>query len=155
MKGFISMLFRLFLGIVLIATGLDKISDPAGFFPTVCSMNIFSGFMVPFMTIFLPWLEFIIGILILLGQMTRASSLLSSILHLFLAMGIYSMIARGIKDDCSCFSLSANLFGLPDGVDYKSVIKNIIFMCMSIYIFTVRTSMLTLDKYIINKKFHD
>src|SRR5690606_12763914 len=48
-------------------------------------------------------LEVAVGLMLLLGLLTRSSSVVSALLFLVFVIGIASVWARGIEIDCGCF----------------------------------------------------
>jgi len=51
----------------------------------------------------LPILEVVIGLLLVLGLLTRAAAVASAVLFVVFIAGIASVWARGINIDCGCF----------------------------------------------------
>jgi uncharacterized membrane protein YphA (DoxX/SURF4 family) len=51
----------------------------------------------------LPWLEIVIGLLLLAGIATRAVAVVSAVLLLGFMAGVAQARARGLSIDCGCF----------------------------------------------------
>ena len=148
MTATLSFVFRIIIGGIFLISGLAKISDPIRFILTLREFRLFPEIIVPFAAIYLPWLEFILGLFILLGILYRTSSLILACLNLSFTLAILSLIIRGIEVDCGCFGLLADMLKLPDMADMKAVIRNLIFIGISIYIFRTEKTAISLEGYI-------
>ena len=147
----ISFVFRLILGCIFLIAGLAKISDPVGFLISLRAFEILPKTADRFFAVYLPWLEFILGLFLILGILYRTSSLLLAGINLMFIFAILSVIIRGKVIDCGCFGLLSDVIGLPDSADIKAVIRNIIFICMCLYIFRTEKTAISLEGYINNK----
>jgi uncharacterized membrane protein YphA (DoxX/SURF4 family) len=144
----ISFIFRIIIGGIFIIAGLAKISDPVRFIFTLREFRLFPEIIIPFTALYLPWLEFILGLFIILGILHRTSSLILACLNMFFTVAILSVIIRGIEIDCGCFGLLADKLKIPDTADMKAVIRNMIFIGMCMYIFIVKKTMISLENYL-------
>lgn len=95
---------RIVLGCVFIYASLDKIIHPDFFAEAVYNYQLSPEVAVNLVAIWLPWLEFWCGVLLVLGLWVSGSILiLSGLLLVFLsAMGIN--LARGLDIHCGCFT---------------------------------------------------
>lgn len=143
----LSFIFRIILGGIFLISGLAKISDPVRFILTLREFRLFPEMIVPFTAVYLPWLEFILGLFILVGLMHRTASLILAFLIGSFTFSILSIIVRGIEVDCGCFGLLADMLHIPDMADMKAVIRNLLFIGMSIYIFRAKRTIFSLENY--------
>lgn len=148
MSAAISFIFRIIIGGIFLVSGLAKISDPVRLIFTLRDFKLFPEIIVPFTAIYLPWLEFILGLLVLSGLLYRTSSLMLACLNFTFMLAILSVIVRGIEVDCGCFGMLADMLKIPDMADMKAVIRNLIFIGMCIYIFKAKKTMFSLEGYI-------
>ncbi|MDR3555134.1 MAG: MauE/DoxX family redox-associated membrane protein [Syntrophobacteraceae bacterium] len=109
---------RLLLGAVFVLAGADKLFHPGEFAGIISNYQILPDHLVNIAAVVLPWLETLVGLLILAGWwLPGALALADSLLIVFLvALGLAA--ARGIDIDCGCFSL--NPTGAPNFVWYLS-----------------------------------
>lgn len=147
MSAAISFIFRIIIGGIFLVSGLAKISDPVRLIFTLRDFKLFPEIIVPFTAIYLPWLEFILGLLIIVGLLYRTSSLMLACLNFIFMLAILSVIVRGIEVDCGCFGLLADMLKIPDMADMKAVIRNLIFIGMCIYIFRTKKTAISLENY--------
>ena len=129
---------RFLIGGVFLVSGLAKISDQVRFLLTLRAFRFFPDPLVPFAAIVLPWLEFFLGLFVLVGLFLGTSALMIAALNLVFAAALLSVTVRGIEIDCGCFGLVADLLGLPDQADLKAVVRNLVFVGMSVYLFLGR-----------------
>jgi putative oxidoreductase len=145
--GWASFFFRLILGGIFITAGLAKIADPVRYLLTLREFRLLPGPWEAFLAVYLPWLEFILGLGTLLGAAYRTSSLLIAGLNGFFILAIGSVMVRGFEIDCGCFGLLSDVLPLPDMADWKAVIRNLILIGMGLFIAFGRTSTWTLEHY--------
>jgi uncharacterized membrane protein YphA (DoxX/SURF4 family) len=106
MKGLmelISLAARLFLAWLFIYASYDKIWDPAGFAQSVARYEVLPLILVNSASVFLAWVEMIIGLLLLAGVATRSSALWATLLLVvFTSLMLYAEYT-GAGYDCGCF----------------------------------------------------
>lgn len=148
----LSFVFRIIIGMIFLFAGLAKISDPVRFLLTLREFQLFPETLTPFLAVYLPWLELVLGLSMISGLWHRSSSLILVSLNLFFALAILSVVIRGIDIDCGCFGLLADMLKIPDSADLKAVLRNSIFVGMCLYIFRAKKTAISLENYIENKK---
>ncbi|MDD5703149.1 MAG: DoxX family membrane protein, partial [Dehalococcoidales bacterium] len=98
------MLFlRLTLGGIFIAASLGKISNPDNFVSLVTSYNILPENLAQLFGVFLPWIELIIGSLLILGVFSRLASGISMALTASFIVANFCSLACGTGASCGCF----------------------------------------------------
>ena len=103
MKDWFGLVARLVTGGVWIVAGTLKLPDPAGSVRAVRAYELLPEAVVPTVGYLLPALEIVVGVLLVLGLMTRAAAVASSLLFVAFVVGIASAWARGLQIDCGCF----------------------------------------------------
>jgi uncharacterized membrane protein YphA (DoxX/SURF4 family) len=99
----VGLLARLVVGGVWIAAGLIKLPDPAESVRAVRAYRLLPEATVHAVGYGLPFLEIIVGLLLVLGLGTRIAAGLSSLVFVLFIIGISSAWARGLQIDCGCF----------------------------------------------------
>ncbi|MBM4141132.1 MAG: DoxX family membrane protein [Nitrospira sp.] len=148
MAATISFIFRIIVGGIFLLAGLAKISDPVRFLLTLREFQLFPEVIIRFLAVYLPWLEFILGLFIILGILCWTSSLMLACLNAVFTLAILSVIIRGIDIDCGCFGLLADILKIPDSADIKAVIRNLLFIGMCLYIFFVKDTVISIENYV-------
>jgi len=121
---------RIVLGCVFIYASLDKIRHPDFFAEAVYNYQLLPEVAVNLVAIWLPWLELLSGVLLILGLWVRGSVLvLSGLLLVFLgALGIN--LARGLDIHCGCFTTqSAHTMTVLD------LFRDSLFLLLAFYLF--------------------
>ena len=124
-------LARLLLGGVFIYASLDKILHPLAFAKSINNYQILPDRLINLAAIILPWLELILGSLLLFGiWLPGAVTLINLLLATFFAALLFN-IARGLNVDCGCFPASAT--GSPSTSWY--VIRDAVFLLVGAFLF--------------------
>jgi uncharacterized membrane protein YphA (DoxX/SURF4 family) len=130
-KSIVTILFilvRMILGAVFIYASWDKIVNPSDFAKAVDNYQILPKILVNPTAWFLPWLEMVCGVCLLIGWITRGSALIiAGLLAAFIGALGYSLY-RGLDIQCGCFSLTAEE-SVPLYVD---ILRDVIFLVMAI-----------------------
>lgn len=136
------------MGGIFLTAGLAKIGDPIRFFSTLLKFQLFPGSIIPFLAVYLPWLEFLLGLSLVLGVLHRTSGLMLAVLNVLFALAILSLVLRGIEVDCGCFGFMADMLQLPDTADMKTVFRDIVFAFLCIAVFLGEHTLLSLENYL-------
>ena len=127
---------RLALGYIFIYASIDKIIDPISFSNVIDNYHITPIILNNLFALFIPWLEFIIGICLIFNLKVHGASFLSIILLLWFIFILSQAIFRGINVECGCFDL--NISDLDDLELRKNMIKrifeDIVFLGISLYV---------------------
>lgn len=102
-RQWVSLLVRLGLGGVLLVAGGLKVSDPTQSALAVEAYKIFPTDLAYLIGYTLPWFEIAVGLLLVLGLMTRLAAVVTGVLMVLFIAGIISAWARGLTIDCGCF----------------------------------------------------
>lgn len=132
-SGFFPLVARLILGVVFIYASVDKILYPADFAEAVYKYQILPGSLINLTAIILPWLEMILGLLLIVGVWVPGASSLSALLLITFFGVILFNIARGLDFHCGCFSAAGpEALGAPM---YWYVVRDGVFLFLSLYLF--------------------
>ncbi len=96
---------RLVIGIVFIWASVYKLFNPADFAKAVVRYEMLPIFLVNIVAITLPYVEFLIGIFLVLGVYKKGASLLAVISLAVFTVALITALARGLDIGCGCFSL--------------------------------------------------
>ena len=121
---------RLILGSVFVYASIDKIFHPQGFAAVIFNYQIVPAFLVNLMALVLPWLELMLGVLLLSGIWLPGAVLgVNLLLALFLGVLIYNK-SRGLNISCGCFSTDLSARGLS----WQDVLRDVFLSVFSIYL---------------------
>ncbi len=142
------LLFRLILGVTFIYASLDKIAHPEQFARIVYNYKILPQFLINIFAVTLPWVEFIVGFLLILGIFTESASTLACFLFVIFIIVTSINIFRGIDLNCGCFSTDPA--GKKEGATL--LIKDFIFLYLGIMVIFFHKNFATLSA-LLQKKF--
>ena len=94
---------RLGLAAVFLISGVIKAIDPDATYVAVRAYDVLPKLGVELVAGVLPWLEIVIGLLLLAGIATRAVAVVSAVLLLGFMAGVAQAWTRGLSIDCGCF----------------------------------------------------
>ncbi|WP_200824114.1 MauE/DoxX family redox-associated membrane protein [Nonomuraea solani] len=94
---------RLVLGGVLIVAGALKIGTPADSVVAVKAYQLLPEPIAVTVGYALPILEIVVGVLLVVGLLTRVAAVIAALLMLAFVFGIGWAWAKGLRIDCGCF----------------------------------------------------
>jgi uncharacterized membrane protein YphA (DoxX/SURF4 family) len=98
---------RIALGLVFLLYGLDKIASPDDFARAIANYRLLPGNLVNFVAVTLPWVECILGLLLLAGQWVRSAALVSAFLLCVFLTAVTLTLFRGLDINCGCLNAEA------------------------------------------------
>lgn len=120
LPGLVGLVARLVLGGVLLVAGWLKIRDLVGSTQNVMAYEIFDYEISRLIGTVLPVVEIAVGLLLVIGLLTRAAAWVSAGLMVVFIVGIASAWARGLSIDCGCFGTGGPV--APEDTRYLSEI---------------------------------
>jgi putative oxidoreductase len=99
-------LVTLSLGVVLMFSGIDKISFPYAFLFAVYNYEILDARSGLFLSMLLPWIELVVAVCLIGRLHLKSALLLSCIIGLVFVAAQSSAMLRGLSIPCGCFSNS-------------------------------------------------
>ena len=102
-QPWLTFLFRLILGGVLLVAGGLKVTDPYASATAVRAYQVLPVPIANFLGFVLPFLEVGIGIFLIVGIWVKLMSLLGAALMIVFIVAIAQAWVRGISLDCGCF----------------------------------------------------
>ena len=94
---------RLGLAAVFLVSGVLKAVDPDATYVAVRAYDVLPKAGVTLVAGILPWLEIVLGLLLLVGLATRVVAVASAGLLVVFIAGVTQAWARGRSIDCGCF----------------------------------------------------
>ena len=93
------------LGAIFIAAAIPKIADPPAFAHMIYNYRLMPGGLVNALALVMPWIELVVGILLVAGVWRREAALVAAALLLVFLGAIGWNLARGHAVDCGCFDV--------------------------------------------------
>lgn len=119
---------RILLGAVFVYASWGKILDPAAFARIIANYQIVSAGTGHLTALFLPYLELVCGVCLIINRWSRGSALIvTGLMMVFIAALAYN-IYRGLDIDCGCFTLTEGATGSM----WVNLVRDILFLAMAI-----------------------
>jgi putative oxidoreductase len=96
-------LARLALGTLFVFAGATKAYDPGAFAIQIERFNLIPWFPAALASVYLPWLEILVGGLLIVKRYEKGALLLIGFLLLVFTIALASATFRGLGIDCGCF----------------------------------------------------
>ena len=124
------LLGRLALGFIFIFASIDKILNPAAFSEVIFNYQLLPDQAINVMAIVLPWLEIILGALLVAGLWLPGAVALATLLLVVFFLALLISLARGLDIQCGCFSTGAE--GKPQML--WTLVRDALFLSVSFYL---------------------
>ena len=107
-NDYLTLISRLFIGVVLIYASFYKVIDPGSFARSIWFYHMVPGDLINLMALILPWLELLCGLALIFGVHYRGAVIWANIMTIVFIIALYSTIYRGLSIDCGCFKASGS-----------------------------------------------
>lgn len=129
MSKYLALVLRICVGSVFIYASMSKIPYPAQFAEATANYRLVPYWLLNLGAVILPWVEFVCGLFLVIGFMTRASAILiACMMILFNVMVLINMI-WGAPITCGCY----DTVGEPIG--WRKILENVIMLIFTIQIY--------------------
>jgi uncharacterized membrane protein YphA (DoxX/SURF4 family) len=145
-NGYLALALRLIVGGILICSGISKLLGHQQFVDAMSNYPGLPPAVIALSAIFLPWLELLVGVCLLLGLFLRWTALGTALLNLcFIAVNAIALY-YGLTSCPSCFGATARLHSSQAlGID-------IFLLLTAVYLFLKSRQFLSLDGYLARRQ---
>ena len=119
---------KIFIGVIFILASVTKVGDPVKFSDSIASYRMVPEIFLPSLSVIIPWLQLICGVLLILDVYVQSSAFILSGLLVVYIIAIAQAYMRGIDIDCGCFDL---MIGLEDKVGIRAILRDFVFLAFS------------------------
>lgn len=137
---------RLFLGIVLLTAGAEKLTALDPFAHAIANYKILPLAMINIAALAFVWMEIVSGILLIAGAAVRGTGLVSAALLLTFIIAISIALARGLQIDCGCFAATPG--ATPEKVGWPKLMEDIGLLAAAIFLVYFPHSYFTIDRFL-------
>ena len=138
----IDLLLRIFIGGVFILSGISKLLDIPAFAKVVHEFDILPDLLITPFSVALPIVELAAGLLVVLGLFVRPALIfIMMMLVAFIAVIIPNLGGENVISECGCFG---GLLRSRVGIDL--LIRDVIFLILSIIIYSFKEGKFSIDK---------
>lgn len=120
-------LFRLALAGVFIYSGYVKVQETLQFAVAISGYRMVPENLIFPLAKYLPWVEIILGLAILIGWKIRYFAAATSALLMFFIAVLAITLSRGIEANCGCF-------GLDERISPLTILRDSLFLIPAIYL---------------------
>jgi len=99
-------IIRVIIGSFFVYASIDKIINPEAFAKNIHNYRMLTPAFINLMAIFLPWLELITGIALIIGYRYRGANIIILGMLVVFIIALASAYSRGLNINCGCFSTS-------------------------------------------------
>ena len=143
----ISNIIRFIHGAIFIAAGVPKILDTSSFASVVYNYHLLPDIFINIFAITLPWLEVIIGGLLIMGIWMPGTVIIYNLLMIAFIGALSFNTIRGLDISCGCFGSESG-----DIIDMGTIFRDIIILSASMYLlFVVFIKKITSDNFFAKK----
>ena len=144
-QPWLTLIFRLTLGVVLLLAGYLKAINPQKSAMAVRAYELLPISLANFLGYVLPWFEIGVGALLILGVAVKISALLGGFTMLIFILAISQAWARGLSIDCGCFGGGGSVD--PDQTKYlEEILRDFGLLLTGIYLYRFPKGRFGLDK---------
>ncbi|THB69245.1 MAG: DoxX family membrane protein [Desulfovibrio sp.] len=125
----LALLFRLYIGGVFVAAGMNKIIYTGEFAHTIASYRLVPYWGVNLMAIWLPWFEFLAGAMLIAGLRVRPMALAIAGMLAWFCLAVGINLLRGTPIDCGCFS------SMEDPMSVMTLLRDLLWLGMALHVY--------------------
>ena len=122
-----SLICRLILAVIFLLASVPKIREPHEFAIAVFRYQLLPDVWINLMAIFLPWIELVAAIAILIPRTSAAAAAIFFGLLAVFTAAISIDLVRGIDISCGCFTLDAD----AGPIGWREVVRDVGFLALA------------------------
>lgn len=122
---------RIVLGAVFMYASFDKMANPEAFANIIDNYHLLPFQLVNPLAIFLPWMEFITGLLLVTGKWVKGSLLIYTTILVVFIIALSQALIRGLDISCGCFSVHPS----TTSEVWLRIIEDIVLLAFSFLLF--------------------
>lgn len=124
---FLHWISRIFLAVIFIYAGYTKIVNPIQFAAAIEKYQILPPGAVIRVVNTLPWIEVVVGVLLIVGIKIRCFAATAGAILAFFVVIMAITHARGIEADCGCF-------GIGEPISILTLLRDTIFIIPAVFL---------------------
>jgi uncharacterized membrane protein YphA (DoxX/SURF4 family) len=129
MSKYAAFALRIYVGCFLIYASMSKIPYPAQFAEATANYRLVPYWFLNPGAVILPWLEFVCGLFLVIGFMSRASAILIGFMIVLFNIMVLINMYWGAPINCGCY----DTVGEPIG--WKKITENVLMLIFTIQIY--------------------
>lgn len=145
-RGWLGTVARLVVGAVWIWAAWSKLGNPRGFVQAVRAYDATPEWLSKAIGYGMPVLELCLGVLLVVGIVTRYAAALSGLLFVVFLIGLIQADARGIKLECGCFGGGGTTTGNTQYV--LDILRDIGLLALAVFLVLWPLTRISVDEFL-------
>ncbi len=121
-KDQINFALRLAVGITFVYAAVDKIIHPDQFARIIYNYHQVPGQLINIFALFLPWVELITGILVIVGYWEKAAVVMIGGMLVMFIIALSMALVKGVNIECGCFSTTSKAKGPIKDLIFRDIL---------------------------------
>ena len=126
---YLALVLRLYIAGLFVYAGMVKINYTAEFAETIASYRMVPYWGVHPMAITMPWIELIVGIMLVCGIRVRSAIAVTGAFLVMFTVGIAVNLIWKAPIDCGCFHT------LGDTISWKTLMRDLTWIAMAVHVY--------------------
>ncbi len=145
----IGLLVRFYLGWLFLAACWHKLLQPAAFALDVATYQLLPLALVNLFALVVPWIELLVGGLVIIGYRTRAAMLLIALLMMSFLIALLYALFLGLDMSCGCFASQSA--AAEDAISWATVARDVGWLALSLYALFFDRNPIGIERILIRK----
>jgi putative oxidoreductase len=145
--AFIGLPARLYLGAVFLLACWHKLSNPAAFAVDVATYQLLPLAAVNLFALTVPWIELLLGVLLVLGVRVQAAALVVSGLMVSFMLALGWALHLDLHMSCGCFASQAA--AAEDPISWHTLLRDAGWLLLGLYVSVFDRKPLGLERLIL------
>ncbi len=121
-KDQINFALRLAVGITFVYAAVDKIIHPDQFARIIYNYHQVPGQLINVFALFLPWVELITGVLVIVGYWEKAATVMIGGMLVMFIIALSIALIKGVNIECGCFSTTSKAKGPIKDLIFRDIL---------------------------------
>jgi uncharacterized membrane protein YphA (DoxX/SURF4 family) len=147
----LGLLARLVLAAVFLIAGAGKVGDLAASGRAVNAYQLMPFEVAKAVGAALPFVEIVLGLLLLVGLATRVVAVLTAALLAVYIFGIASVWARGLSIDCGCFSKGGELAPGQHPSYLWDIVRDVALFAVAVFLAVYPRTRFAVDRWLLGE----
>ena len=147
---YVGLAFRCYIAWVFITACIHKLASPESFAVDIATYQFLPLVFINPLAIVLPYVELGSGIMLAIGYKARAAALMTSGMMVMFMIALSYALANDLQISCGCFA--SNAAAASDPISPMTMLRDLVWLLMSLYIFFFDKTPLGLDAILAHRK---
>lgn len=123
---------RLYLGLIFVLACAHKIAQPGSFAVDIATYDILPLSLVNLMAVTLPWVELVVGVMLIIGLRVRGAALVVTGMMMMFTVALGIALSKGLDMSCGCFASESVVN--EDPISSLTIVRDIFWLVLAVYV---------------------